>query len=1084
MFDALNTTGLEASRSQPCPLCDRDHYCYLVQSGDQIIKAICQWTEAAPEGWDRTGTAKDGRGIFTRRGVRGKRRNFPDFIQLQPKQKNDIPKWLDYMVDPSGHQQALGQAIPGWGDGKELEIQYLYPNIDGTPNGKIVRRQWTDRRRVYENGRKTKQVRPWHWVGSAGEGFWSDRGKGDKPWTLYRETEAKEDLLNGDVVFVVAGEQAVECLRELGLTATTCQGGEANWRQILDRLKDTVSLAKEAMVKPVLAILPDYDLTGEIKFSELLKECDFARVPAVLVEPLDLWAEMPVGGDIWNFVHQSGLSSDAILRQLEVAVDAAIDRQEQEILARKQRQRWQAPEAWHGELGQWKEDKDTGDRQFRPQTDFDFQIERELISEDGGGLVLQVKQADSPGQKRVFLKSSDYSSVQKFVDALKRSLGGGIVCNLSNYALQALIRVRLHEYRITRRGKAYRLVDRVGQQSDGTWVFKGGQFDAQGEVTTEEKSLWVWNPEVTGDDIHFKSPTIAPASPEALRNLIAVMQRAFGSDFYPALLTLGYAAAGVHYQEIQEREGAFPILNLYGDPGSGKTTAAECALSLVGQHKEGMMVEVSVSAAYERLKLAGSLLHCLDDPKRDELLDDFLKGFYNAKARVVRGGKDNNGFNTQKPHSPLMVTSNHACGENSAATQSRLIRLFFTGAKDGDRQAFRELPTAQNLASGCFTDLVKLGYPAEAVYNLEQELVEVLPNAHIRIAKSLALLLCYSLKIAELASLPIEPLKRYVLDTVCAQVNDPDESGDSLRDFLEKIFILQSETKIGEWNIRWVEKGSGKRVLAIYLPGVWSSLDKEFKPSYNRKIIESLLGGQGIEKTRQFFHATEDQSRAYERAKLTASESCPPNTPDRASRWCYELPDDFLRDYSAKNVRSTRSTRSTSPQNELETPAVPEESLLISLDQQEINTEVEMSTDEEAPTSVDQIVRSTAPSVDLKRSTEKTLEEQGFEAPSPPLVDLVDLNCAPAIADGDGYIESPYGGGTPPRQNSIANGQLPPPFQPGDRVRYVGSKPSLSNVCGSKVLKIEQIDQDEAIVSYPSWAVQQGIPLGDLRRAS
>lgn len=1030
----MTETTFQASRQTPCPLCERDHYCFLFQDeAGQLVKAICQWTETAPEGWDRTGLAKDGRGIFTRQGYRKtQRKHYPEFIQLHPKPiPADIPQWQD--TDPGeraitagdlvlfkcgkpqgvwvvnstrggnykGQHQILVKVARTEGGGamevpeseltiaihdpvtgaKEQQIEYLYPQHGGIPHGKVIRAQWTDRRRVYEKFRKTKQIRPSNWVGRSEEGFWS-AGKGDRPWSLYREAEAKEAILKGEIVFVVAGEQAVETYRELGLTATTCQGGEANILQVLDILKDTLKTAKEDGVKPLLVLHPDHDLTGETKFGDLLRECEFGKFPAVMLEPLDLWKEMPAGGDIWNVVYQSGIQEDSLIRTLEIAIDQAIDRQEQEIEARKQRDRWQAPESYRGELGYWKEDAESGRRYFRPQADFDFQVERELISEDGGGLVLQVKRTDDSSQRRVYLKSSDYGTVQSFVGALKKSLGGGVVCNLSNYALQSLIRVRLHEYRVTRRGKAYRLIDRIGQQADGTWVFRASQFNRHGEATSEENSLWVYNPEITGEETYFKCPVIHEQNPNAIKNLVEVMQRAFGSNFAPALLTLGYAAAGVHYQEIQEKEGSFPILNLYGDPGSGKTTAAECGLSLVGQHVQGIMREVSVSAAYERLKLAGGLLHCLDDPKRDESLDEFLKGFYNAQPRVVRG-REASGFNSQKPHSPLMVTSNHACGENSAATQSRLIRIFFPKSQDGEAEAFRELPDLQKIASGCFTQLVKLGYPATEVYALEQDLLPHLPNAHIRIAKSLALLLCYSIKVAELAGIPPEIVKRYVIDVVCAQVNDPDESGDSLRDFLEKVFALQSESKIGEWNCRWVDKKDGQRVLAIYMPGVWKALDREFKVSYNRRIIESLLKNLELKNDcRQQFHANEDQSRAYYRAKLTAGEQSPPHEPERILRLCYELPEDLLREYSDKNSRLTISisTVSTGSENELESLAMTEEALFTSLDKQ-------TSTEINKPNPVDV---STAP-FDSPLRPDVNSANPGRERASPSFWDSVDV---------------------------------------------------------------------------------------------
>lgn len=1045
-------TWLEASRSTPCPLCNHDHYCYLSQDvAGEVVTAICQWTDQPPTGWNRTSTAKDGRGVFNKEGRRSKRRSFPDYIQLQPVPKTDIPQWQDYSLplalmtkgslvrlkpgvvgDPntiyqvtktqSGKRQGQSQLIvilKIWGSdlggtvevpesdieciatddpatgAKEQVIEYLYPTVEGNPLGKVVRTQWSDRRRVYDPGNKNKKVRPWHWIGSPEEGFWSDRGKGEKTWPLYRETEAKEEILKGGVVFVAAGEQAVETYRELGLVATTCQGGESNFRQIVARLDDAFKIALTEKLKPLLVIHPDYDLTGENKFGEqLLRECDFAKIPAVVLEPVGLWPEMPPSGDIWDFVHRSGQTTDQILQALETQIEAAIDRQELELKARQQRSRWKAPEAWQGELGYWIEKDDT--RFFSPKTDFDFQIERELASDDGGGLVLQLKRTDDRNQRRIFIKSTDYTTSQKFEDALKRALGDSIVCNLSTYEVKALIRVRLHEYHVTRKGKTFKLIDRVGQQGDGNWVFKDFQYSAAGEPSTEEQSLWVWNARLTGEESTIPSPVIVEQNPNALKNLVEVMRRAFGSNFYPAVLALGYAAAGVHYQKILEVEGAFPTLNLYGDAGSGKSTAAECALSIVGMHKDGMLEDISLSAAYEKLKLTGGLLYCLDDPDRTPELNAFLKGFYNGKPRVVRGKETS--FNVQRPHSPMMVTSNHACGENDAATQSRLIRLFFAKVGDGDREAFRELVAARKQASGCFTDLIKLGYPAGEVHDLERELVEHLPHAHIRISKSLALVLCYAQKVLGLAG-ATEDLKRYVIQYICPGVNDPDEGGDSLRDFLEKLFNLQAESKVGEWNVREIEKEGKGKVLAVYLSSVWKALDKEFDLAYNRKIIESLLTQRGIFKTRQRFHRSEDESRAYYRALLTprydaGGNEVPVNTPETEVRFCYELPVDLLLEISEKNG----STRSTSPSDSPQTQSGSGSTLLISFDQQEINKETKRSTEEGVSTADEgegglliKKMEINRPLVDQNLINKVNAQSEPVRGQSEPLVDLVDL---------------------------------------------------------------------------------------------
>ncbi|NET37402.1 MAG: hypothetical protein F6K19_36150, partial [Cyanothece sp. SIO1E1] len=549
----FETTGIEASKKTPCPLCGHEHYCYLVQNGkDEIIQVVCQWTDEPPDGWNRTNTAKDGRGVFTKHGLNRKRRHYPDYIQLEPTPKDNFPEWQDHLFYKNGDAFPLDRV----GTAQELGIEYLYPTADGQPLGKVVRRQWSDRRRCYQNNRKTKQIRPWHWVGSPEEGYWSDKGKGDAIWPLYREVEAKDEILRGGIVFAVAGEQAVETYRQLGLTATTCQGGESNYKQILARLQDAFSLAKDQGLKPVLVIHPDNDITGENKFGDLLvKECDFARVPAVAIEPLRLWQSLPPGGDIKDLVDDSGLSSEQIIQALEVAIDEAIERQEEEVKARKQRARWNAPEVLNGELGYWKE-TDNG-RTFCPRTDFDFQVERELASNDGGGLLLQIKRANDRSQCRIFIKSTDYTSAQKFEDSLKKAIGGGVICNLNTHQVKALVRARLHEYHVTRKGKVYRLVDRIGQQADGAWIFKQCQFDQYGDPTDESRSLWVWNNQLTGEESTLPSPKIAPQSDQALVNLVQVMARAFGRNIYPALFTLGYTAAGVHYQTIIQQEGAF-----------------------------------------------------------------------------------------------------------------------------------------------------------------------------------------------------------------------------------------------------------------------------------------------------------------------------------------------------------------------------------------------------------------------------------------------------------------------------------------------------------------------------------------------
>lgn len=584
---------------------------------------------------------------------------------------------------------------------------------------------------------------------------------------------------------------------------------------------------------------------------------------------------------------------------------------------------WNEPVSWNGEIG-WlapveraktETDLGTGEQRpvldskgkpvkeiemkFYPKCNFDFQVEQELASVDGlsaGGVVLQVRRSLDGVQKRVIIPSLDYGSVRDFENSLKKALGMGIVCSLKNEQLKALIHTRLREYR-ERGGQTYRLVDRVGQQEDGHWVFENCQLTPDGEFSLTPNSDWVFDPHLGAED-KMPFPQIVPPDPDALKRLVQAMKRFHGSlTIFPAMMTLGYVAAGIHFQEIVRHEKRFPLINLVGDPGTNKSVAAANALSLVGWlNNAGVMHRASLSAIYETLKLSGSLPLCLDDPQRGRELDELLKGLYNIVARKVRN-------NYQEPHSPLIVCSNHACGDDQAATLSRLIQIFFYRQSDGDATAWDEMQEAQRLASGALPDLIKLGYPAAEIRQLASELRKHLPYAHARVADSLALVTWYAMAVARLADFPAEEIKAYVINTLCKTANDADSQADSLADFLDKLNALHSESLAGEWNVRLVGHSEIGKAIAVSMSSVWPILDKQFNPIYSRKVVESLIAQAGGRiKSVQKFHRSKDESLAYHRLLLNKpvdSDGNPilPSEPEMVSRRCCLIPVDKAIDF-------------------------------------------------------------------------------------------------------------------------------------------------------------------------------------------
>lgn len=555
---------------------------------------------------------------------------------------------------------------------------------------------------------------------------------------------------------------------------------------------------------------------------------------------------------------------------------------------------WNAPTSWNGEIG-WliKEKDDSGlpITKFYPKCNFDFQIETELSSDEGGGLVLQVKRSLDSHQKRVIISSQDYGSARDFEAALKRVYTTGVVCNLKTEHLKALIHVKLCEYR-ARHGITYRLQDRAGQQSDGHWVFETCQLSRDGDWSANPNSDWIFHANLGGED-KMPQPSISSPDPDALKRLVAAMHKFHGAEgIYPALMALGFAAAAVHYQTILKKERRFPQLNLIGDAGSNKSVCAANALSLVGWlNGDGQISGVSESKLYECLKLTGSLPLCLDDPQKSRELDEILKRLYNAIPRMVRG-------NYQQPHSPLMVTSNHAIGDQQLATLTRMLQVPVYRQSDGDPNAWDEMVEAMEAASGCLPDLIKLGYPKAEIKELEKELRSHLPKSHPRIASSMGLITWYAMAVASLASFDADSIKQYVINHLCPIANAADSNSDSITDFLDKLSALKSDALVGDWNSLLVETKVGK-ALAVQMSQVFPLVDKHFSPVYSRKVLEALIAKAGGSlQSVQKFHSNRDESLAYYRAKITAESESDPREPEYKPKRCVLIPFHLIKGFT------------------------------------------------------------------------------------------------------------------------------------------------------------------------------------------
>lgn len=176
---------------------------------------------------------------------------------------------------------------------------WTYTNAVGDPVGVVVR--W--------NTPAGKDVRPVSI--RADRSGWCIEGM-PTPRPLYRLPELLAAL--SDRVFVVEGEKAADAAQSVGLMATTSPHGsnsasKADWTPMAGR--DVV-------------VLPDRDDAGERYAADVARLAMAAGAKSVRVVRLaELWAGMPVKGDMADFVEHRGRDSEQIRAEVEAQADKA-----------------------------------------------------------------------------------------------------------------------------------------------------------------------------------------------------------------------------------------------------------------------------------------------------------------------------------------------------------------------------------------------------------------------------------------------------------------------------------------------------------------------------------------------------------------------------------------------------------------------------------------------------------------------------------------------------------------------------------------------------------------------------------------
>jgi uncharacterized protein DUF3987 len=270
----------EVSRVLPCPACGKPDWCAWTEDG--WLK--CERATEAPAGMNRV-VAKGGGALFR-----------PDDDRPPPKRKAPDARQREGATSktPTVYTnsrlaiRALDQKL-----GAECASQWEYHDAHGNPVGLVAR--WNAR-----DG-KDKTYRP---ISRTPDGWVI--GAMPEPRPLFRLPDLLAEKPDG-VVWVVEGEKCADTGKDLGLLATNIAGGckaagKADWFTLSGR--DVV-------------VLPDNDHPGEHYAQEVTRRALAAGARSVRIARLiDLWPEMPQGGDLADLVEHRSNDLDVLRNQL------------------------------------------------------------------------------------------------------------------------------------------------------------------------------------------------------------------------------------------------------------------------------------------------------------------------------------------------------------------------------------------------------------------------------------------------------------------------------------------------------------------------------------------------------------------------------------------------------------------------------------------------------------------------------------------------------------------------------------------------------------------------------------------------
>ena len=231
----------------------------------------------------------------------------------------------------------------------------------------------------------------------------------------------------------------------------------------------------------------------------------------------------------------------------------------------------------------------------------------------------------------------------------------GLTCSFADHQLSELIQIKR---RAVSSMPTKQAVSTVGpQDSNGSMWVLGPEvhINNRGQQVGTEESRYIWighlyaGPGVAEDGSACK--IALPLTTDTLSTLLANLRMTMKHNFFPALFLVSSFALSLHYSAIVEKYKFCPVPIGFGKPGTGKTTALKCGLSMLGV-LENRFWSCATKELYLHLCSTDHLPLGLDDPKTQGVISDLCMSLYNgAFYGSLQRGKC-------KPSCMAVITSN------------------------------------------------------------------------------------------------------------------------------------------------------------------------------------------------------------------------------------------------------------------------------------------------------------------------------------------------------------------------------------------------------------------------------------------